>query len=543
MIKPTAQKKKEAVLRVVYNGEKIAKVARDYGVARKTIYSWIRRYKEYYDSNLETFEPRYVSNKTHPGAKYPKIEKRLLNLAAKFPGISINALAHKIPVSVWTVWNILDKYNLNTKEKRYAFSKNYIKQKLTSQKKKEIVLKVVINSKKVAQVAREYGIARKTIYSLVKRYKENYDSSLETFEPRYVKGKDHPKAKYPVIEKRLLGLVAESPEMSINSLAKNVSVSAWTVWNLLDKYNLNTKEQRYVYAEKLIRQREIIIPVYSPEISFGYVTHKIELLLAVTRKIPKLINLGLLSPIRRLPSTLRGQIVNISHHLTLAKEHVLREVNNFVYQFFGFLRVNLRVALYYTSVILLLITSLTLLKEGRIDLRKVDFINRLKIPLINQITKNDLQIQQPRDGSFEVSRAGLVVTGNTNYKTTDVPSFIIQERVGVLEKTQYNVSNVLGIQDVGEQSIPQVTITDTSGTQVNNFDLSVNGTGKYEVNLKKSSELKPGKYTLNIIDSNGTKITQDFSWGVLVVNTGKVTVFFFLQPPSFNNSNPENTKK
>ena len=517
----TAQEKKEAVLKVVYDGEKIARVARNCGVARKTLYSWINLYKEYYDSSLETFEPRYVTNKAHPKAKYPKIEKRLLTLATKNPEISINSLAHDLSVSVWTVWNILDKHNLSTKEQRYAFSKNYSKQILPTQKKKEVVLKVINGSGKIAQVAREYGIARKTIYSWIERYKENNDSSLSVFEPRYVTGIDHPRAKYPNIEKRLLSLVAENPELSINSLAKNLPVSVWTVWNILDKNNLNTREQRFVYAEKLIRQRETIIPAYSPEVSFGYVAHKMELLLAVTRKIPKLIEIGILASVRRISSTFLGQLVNISQYLTLIREYISGEINSFTYEIYSFFRANLRVAVYYSSVVLLLILSLTLFKEGNLTLQKGGFINLPKIASINQISRNSVQIQKPPDGDFEVARAGLVVAGNASYKTTDVPSFIIQEKVGVLEQTQKNISNVLGIQDVNQQGIPQVTITNSRGTQVNDFELIDNGTGKYEVSLKKSSELKPGEYTLNIIDDSGTKLSQNFSWGVLVINTDK----------------------
>src|SRR4030042_3861433 len=286
-MKLPAQKKKEAVLRVVRCNEKIAAVAREYNIARKTLYSWIKRYEEDSEKNLKVFVPRYASGRGHPFAVYPGIEKKLLILIANKPYLSINSLAKNLQVSTWTIWRLLDKYNLNNKEKRFAFSEDFKLKKIYSRYKREAVYRVVKNNEKVAQVADEYGVARKTLYECIERYKESYDGDLQTFEPRYSSGKEHPNAVYPKIEEKLLVLVANKPELSISSLAHNVQVSVWTIWRLLDKYNLNTKEKRFVFADELIRRREERVPVYSEDFSFAYVGHKLRILLAVTRKIPR----------------------------------------------------------------------------------------------------------------------------------------------------------------------------------------------------------------------------------------------------------------
>jgi transposase-like protein len=39
------KQKKEAVLKVIKKKESISKIAREYGIARKTIYEWIKRYQ------------------------------------------------------------------------------------------------------------------------------------------------------------------------------------------------------------------------------------------------------------------------------------------------------------------------------------------------------------------------------------------------------------------------------------------------------------------------------------------------------------------
>lgn len=299
MKKITAQQKREAVLKVVEDGKKVAHVAREYEVSRKTIYSWIKIYRQQPGADEEIFKPRYVKGKDHPKAKYPDIEKKLLQQASDNPDLTIKQLADKLPVSVWTVWSLLNKYDLNTSHSRNVLAGEILRElaKRSAKKKREAVFRVLNDNEPVARVARDNKVARKTVYSWIDRYKEeDYNSSLETFKPQYVEGKEHPGAKYPEIEEQLLLLVANNPELSMQDLAQQVPVSVWTVWNLLSKRDLNKKQQRYVFAEELLRRREQRQRTLSLDTDFGYVAHQIDLLMAQTRKIPKYAHNNLLKP-------------------------------------------------------------------------------------------------------------------------------------------------------------------------------------------------------------------------------------------------------
>src|SRR5512135_2450997 len=103
MEKLPAQKKKDAVLKVITLGESVSKVAEDYKVARKTLYCWIKRYKESGSGSLNT---RYLSGKDHPNSTPPGTERKLLALVAKAPEFSIDSLSNYVPVSTWTIWCI-----------------------------------------------------------------------------------------------------------------------------------------------------------------------------------------------------------------------------------------------------------------------------------------------------------------------------------------------------------------------------------------------------------------------------------------------------
>ena len=97
-MKLPAQKKKEAVLKVVRDKKSVTNVAGEYGVARKTLYSWIKRYKKTHDGNIENFKPRYVRGKKHPRSKPSDIEERLL-FQRRFADLILNELPQEVQFS------------------------------------------------------------------------------------------------------------------------------------------------------------------------------------------------------------------------------------------------------------------------------------------------------------------------------------------------------------------------------------------------------------------------------------------------------------
>lgn len=94
--------------------------------------------------------------------------------------------------------------------------------------------------------------------------------------------------------------------------------------------------------------------------------------------------------------------------------------------------------------------------------------------------------------------------------------------VDALEKADYKATEDITITITNPDDEPlQTKVTDAEGNvvpvEVEQTDTLL-GT---EVSLQASNQLKPGKYTISITDSQGKTVQQNFSWGVLALNTDK----------------------
>ncbi|MCK4588418.1 glycosyltransferase, partial [Candidatus Woesebacteria bacterium] len=266
-----AQTKRKAVFAVLKEGKSVTSVAKELGVARKTIYSWINRYKQTPRRNKsKALEPRYVSGKKHPRAVAPKARHKLIRLITSNPEWGCRKLSTKLKevgfdLGYFGVNQLLSELSASTPELRKNFKRNYSGPgRLEVDIKLEIVRKVLEEKESVSQAAGEYGIARKTVYQWLKKYQAGSDKGfvgVEALKEAYVYGEAHPRAIYPKLTEKILSIVVKNPEFSVHKLKDFVPASSWTVWKILDRNNLNLYQQRLAYAEKIAASKKPILPV------------------------------------------------------------------------------------------------------------------------------------------------------------------------------------------------------------------------------------------------------------------------------------------
>ena len=255
MIKP-AEIKQQAISQILKEKRSVSLVARELGVARKTVYSWIRRYQEASPrKKASALESAYRKGRYHPQAKAYTAKSCLVRLIVKHPSwgtrFFCQALRKKgFKLSLFTVYYLLKQLQAATPQDRQSFIVNWAGPgRLTPENKSQLVAKIVKEGLSISSVARESGIARKTLYQWLDQYKRGTDSP-DPFKEKYVSGESHPKAVYPKIRDQILDLVVAHPYWSVHTLAKEANVSSWTIWSLLSRYNLHTVADRQMYATK-----------------------------------------------------------------------------------------------------------------------------------------------------------------------------------------------------------------------------------------------------------------------------------------------------
>ncbi len=120
MIK-SADIKKTAVDQVIHKGVHISQVARNLGVARKTIYSWVKRYQQTSSRcKADAFLPAYKKGEEHFRNKSTLAKPLLLKLLVKHPGwgcrkLSMELKKHRINLGYIGVYELLIKNPLYKK--------------------------------------------------------------------------------------------------------------------------------------------------------------------------------------------------------------------------------------------------------------------------------------------------------------------------------------------------------------------------------------------------------------------------------------------
>lgn len=234
----------EAVKRIS-TGESVTVIARELGVARKTLYIWSKRYSSSANRNKpQSLDSRYVSGNNHHKSVSKSLRFKLLTLVVKHPSWSLNQYADALKMGRHGIYNALRRFDLTTVDGRLAFSNLYYGPgKLETDIKVSIIRSIERGDVSIAEIAREYHISRKTIYRWIKQYQDSHDLT-----PCYVKGQDHHKSFASKDVDTILGMVRKYPESSIHELARLTDYSSHGIYNVLSRYNLTTADKRRAYA-------------------------------------------------------------------------------------------------------------------------------------------------------------------------------------------------------------------------------------------------------------------------------------------------------
>jgi transposase-like protein len=118
--------RKRLVEAVLLEGRSVREACKEFRVSRKTFYIWKRRYEQARareETILTLLEDRYASGFEHPRAIPKQLVQRVLDLVAVEPELSVHRLDIKIPsVGHHGIQNILERFSLNTFEKRLAYA-------------------------------------------------------------------------------------------------------------------------------------------------------------------------------------------------------------------------------------------------------------------------------------------------------------------------------------------------------------------------------------------------------------------------------------
>ncbi|MFC1710288.1 helix-turn-helix domain-containing protein [Patescibacteria group bacterium] len=250
-----AQIKRKAVLEVINDKKSVSEVAEKHGIARKTLYQWIKRYENApARKRKDALEPQYVKGKDHPKAYRQKIKTGLIKEVVKNPHLSATSLANNLNTGRHAVVNLLTELDLSTSDARQAFTSLYSSPtRLKEDIKSSICRKISEGEGTISSISKEYGVARKTLYQWIKRYQEEGG-----VKERYVSGHNHPKAFSKDQEQAILSQVVKAPELSIHNLAKNTPFSSHGVYNVLKRYNLTYKDARLTYASSQKPVKEVV---------------------------------------------------------------------------------------------------------------------------------------------------------------------------------------------------------------------------------------------------------------------------------------------
>ena len=269
--------KRQAVEAVLQARKPVSAVSREFGVARKTIYKWIKRYQSS-PARLKaaSLEPRYVSGDRHPRIAAEAARLVLVRLAVAHPEWGCRKFSYElkkrgISVGYFGVFKLLRSLGVSTPALRRVFAKQWSGPgRLTPEIKLSIVREAIDENVPISELSKRHGVARKTIYKWIEKYKRASEIGLissEAFRERYARAAAHPRAIYPLIEEKLLSLVASQPRLSVHRLASFVPASSFTVWKVLRSHNLASVSLREAYARFLRRQAEEILDV-RPELSW-----------------------------------------------------------------------------------------------------------------------------------------------------------------------------------------------------------------------------------------------------------------------------------
>ena len=239
------QTKREIVLKVIKDKESVSKLAKEYKVARKTIYGWLKLYQNAPKRlKNEVLATKYVSGRNHHRFYRGKIKHAIINSIVKNPEQGLMALSRKLGIGRHAIYSLLKELSLSTPNERITFAKIYSGPGRLEQNIKTSLVKAVMDGEtSISKIARENNICRKTVYDWMDRFQ--VDGRVTE---KYVSGFAHHKALSPEAEQSILDKVVAAPALSIHALSRELPFSSHAIFNVLSRYSLTYKSARMAYA-------------------------------------------------------------------------------------------------------------------------------------------------------------------------------------------------------------------------------------------------------------------------------------------------------
>lgn len=219
----------KAIKLVIGRNKSVSTASLRLGVAPRTVYYWIERYKKISLKSKNSF----------------KLKRTILRLIKKDPTLGVSRLSKILKQSRSLIANLLNELDLNSSDKRIGLSRTIIKDgRIRPELKYEICKNILSQYKTISEVSKEYNIARKTIYEWIKKYQSD-GIVLD----KYAKAESHPKSFSAKTKEEILNKVVDVPYLSIHKLAKVVNLSSHGVFNVLRDKGLTHLEARITYSQ------------------------------------------------------------------------------------------------------------------------------------------------------------------------------------------------------------------------------------------------------------------------------------------------------
>ncbi|MBI2327939.1 helix-turn-helix domain-containing protein, partial [Candidatus Curtissbacteria bacterium] len=317
-----AKEKLAAVREVVDKKRPLGEVSRRLGICRQTLYLWIKKYQKNPSRARQALANHYKSGKNHHRSLSWKLEKFILDLIIGNPQASVHKLWHEakqagFAVSLHGIYNILLRYNLQTKELRVRFShqnplKTVFASALVPAHRIRIIEEYIKEGKPIAAICRFWHVSRPTFYAWLKRYQKVLEVSkvsevseadfVEGMIRKYPRGEEHHRSISQEVKEAVLDIVRQSPTLSVHKIyaaipkvAGRPMVGHHGIQNLLTREGLNTYQKRRIYAQGFVEEKVPVAPTYVPEIP----AYRWRMLFAPFKTVPKLL----------LTSPLKGSLI------------------------------------------------------------------------------------------------------------------------------------------------------------------------------------------------------------------------------------------
>ena len=309
-------KKLKAVREVVERGQSMLNISRKYGCSRQSLYQWVKTYqseellaksvgnKKFSPDKI--FSPKYRKGSSHPKSLHRRLEKKILEICSKDPGLSIRGIVRvlakeNLKVSTHGVYNVLFRRGLTTYDLRLKYAELHpqggtLAPTIAPVQRAKIVEEFLIEKKSISEICRLWKISRPTFYEWLKRYqnvtKDKEMSVVDALTRRYKKGYENPRSTTGSVRDTVLGLVRDNPELSVHKIYAQVSsavgrvVGHHGIQNILSREGLSTLAKRLVFATGFGSGEKLeVAPLYKPQIP----VYSWRQLIPVIKSIPKLI--------------------------------------------------------------------------------------------------------------------------------------------------------------------------------------------------------------------------------------------------------------